>query len=352
LVRFIQQTTQEGHYFPLSVRQFRELVIQAKEERIQGFTNHIRYGELYNWKLAQVSIPRVIEHNGDWARIELVAGVPYTALEEKKRKGVAEKVIEAAFAQFGKQTPEGEYLINPEFHAGNLMIDAQNNIHLVDCGLIGNAKPKDLLSLFSVLGAFRKEGLAGAAASLFMEKKIKSLKDLDAAKREALLESLKTMEGQIRAGTSPELLLPALSTVVANAGGPRPTTGTETLFRALQHLAPYIRAVGKTPAQFSAMLPATQSYPLASELQKALSKGESDKTLKVLPKGIAIGKKLKDGRIVTIGVLKEEVDLSADSPLPGMIRCPIEGVTQYVKPDDLVIQKGTSWIALAEFKKK
>ncbi len=347
--KFINQTTSEGHYFPLTARQFKGLVEQTEEERRRGFDNHIGYGELFNWKLGQVSIPRVLEHNGDWARVELVAGVPYTALEPKRKKAVAKPIIDAAFAQLQSTTPEGTLKINPEFHPGNLIIGRDQSIWLVDCGLIGEATPQDSLSLFSTLASFRSQGLAGAAASLLQQGDITSLAGIKEDVRKQFTASLRTMSGQAEAGTSPELLLPSLSGVVHKAGGPEVTPGIETLFRAVQHLAPYIRDLGKIPTRFTSMLAQPQPSALASEIQKAMTGGQ-ERITHFIPRGMAVGKRLRDGQIATIGVLTRELNPD-ESPYPGMVECRVEGLTQYVKREDIVIQKGTDWVTLSDFRK-
>lgn len=349
LTGFIDQIEKKGRYFPLTGSQFRGLVGQIEEERASGFKNHIRYGEHFDWQLGEVRIPRVIENNGDWARLELVGGVPYTALVGEEKQQAAGKIVAAAFGQFGRQTAAGNYLINPEFHPGNIMIDPAGNIHLVDCGLIGEATEEDFMSLLSLLAAFKSQGLPGAAIALFMRKNITSLSEIEDNKRKVFLDSLRTLKGQVDAGTPPELLLPALASVAQKAGGPESTPGIEILFRALQHLAPYLREIGPAADLLGQLSsdPDPAQNKFASELSAGLE-GSQSRSSRIIPQGIAVGKRLQDGKIATIGILVREIDLDAPSQFPGMIGVVVEGLKQFVRPDDLRIQKGNTWLALSE----
>jgi predicted Zn-dependent protease len=352
---FISKITSKGNYFPLSANQFKGLVIQTEEERVKGFTNHIEYGELHKWKLAQVTIPRIIEHNHDWSRVELVAGLPYASLASAERKRVAQELIDASLAQFSHPVAQDTFLINPEFHKGNILVDRNGKSWLVDCGLIGTVNQEDLNSLLSVFAGYRSHGLPQAAASLFHRNSVSSLSVIDEQKRKDLVNSIKTIGQQLEAGIPPELLFSSLVSSVNKTLGSEVKPGADILFRALQHLAPYFHELGQAPKELSAMLDSlSQKEPsgLSREIQAAMQSGDQAQQ-NIIPKGIAVGKKTRSGGIYAVGVLTEDLDLEPSKPpAPNMVRCKTKDLAQYVLRQDLMIQTGSQWIPIEEYLKK
>lgn len=298
---FIREITRQGSFFPLTSAQFRGLIDQTEEERTGGFGNHQRYGEFFDWRLNDVVIPQIIESFPDWARVELVSGIPFSLFPEERKREVAQRVISAAQRQLTKWSKEGTGLINPEFHAGNLLVGEGNELFLVDCGLTGEIAQGDVMSLLGTLAAFRQEGLVGAAA-FFMRPKIKTLGEINPEKREEFLSSLGVIERQISVGAPPELLLPSLASVALRAVGMKPGSGLETLFRALQHLAPYFRLSGGASSSLLAALPKIGDLSLTAEIREALSQNSSTVANR-LPRGLTVGKRGKDRKIISLGVL-------------------------------------------------
>jgi hypothetical protein len=360
---FIREITRQGEYFPLSTTQFIDLVEQTEEERTRGFENHRNYGELHAWRLGDVRIPALRESHGDWARMELASGAPYTALSSEDRRTVAPMVIGAVFAQFGKATADGHLLINPETHGGNILYDAAAaQAWLVDCGLLGLAEAGDLLSLIQVHSGFARRGLAGATATLLRRNGVPTLAALSDTNRTALLSGLEVFNRQLRAGTAPELLLPGLAAVVARSAGAEVGSGLDILFRGLQHLAPYLRdagGVGQLP-DFLSMTSVDDSEGLAEEIEEA-RKGTVGVGREIaqhsFPAGTAVGRQMRNGSVLTMGVLKEKLDPESPAtsgPAKGMLVCVVEGNRQYVRPADLRIQleeEGkTRWASLEELR--
>lgn len=365
IANFIQEITRQGEYFPLSPAQFRALVEQTEEERTVGFANHLKFGELHDWRLGEVRIPRLRETHGDWARIELAQGESYTTLKPDARRVVAPVVVEAALSQFRRTTAEGRLLINPETHGGNILYDAsQNQVWLVDCGLLGEARMEDAVGLAQIHSAFATYGLAGATAALFTQNEIDSLGGMKEKEREALLAGLKVLDGQIQAGTAPELLLPGLAVTMTSIGG-EVSPGLDTLFRGLQHLAPYLRETSERPAglpvDFDDLLPRVtpeRFERLAKEIEQAGRGGAGGDSITVrrLPKGLAVGRIMRSGAVSSVGVLKEDLDPEAvqtEGPAKGMIILAVEAGRQFLRPADLRIQiEGGGkirWVTLEEF---
>jgi hypothetical protein len=107
----------------------------------------------------------------------------------------------------------------------------------------------------------------------------------------------------------------------------------------------------KRPAHFN-MEPKRTASQAKAEARPADVAGSIDLPSGIIPKGTTVGKILRNGSIASIGELKEEADLNVDSKFPGMIQCKLEWISQFIRPEDLVIQNEGSWKIPAGFKKE
>ncbi|MBI4367125.1 MAG: hypothetical protein HY543_09930, partial [Deltaproteobacteria bacterium] len=245
---------------------------------------------------------------------------------------------------------------------------AHGETALVDCGLLGTATREDAATLLQIYAGFAAHGLSGATATLLRASGVSDLATLGEPGQTALLAGLAVFARQQRAGTAPELLLPGLATLVARSTGIPVRAGLGVLFRALQHLAPYLRAMGSggsgaaLPA-FPTTTPAEDVSALADAIQRARAdderrRGETAAPNRI-PQGIGVGRILPGGTIETMGVLQADCD--PDHPethgsLTGLLRCVLPTSTRYVWPADLRLQVedngGPQWITLEEWRKR
>jgi len=354
---FIDDIVKQGQYFPLTRGQFFNLVDQAEEERTAGFSNHQSFRDLHHGQVGALAIPKIYEQYGDWARMELAEGVPYSSLSDSDKQAVAPIVLAGAFAQFQSVGEDGKVLVNPEMHAGNVLYDtARGHASLVDCGLIGPAEPGDLATLMQIHSGFSTHGLAGAAAQLFEGHHVSSLTQLTEAKRRDLVSGMKVLEDQFRGGTSPELLLSGLATLVSQSVDQPVSPGLDLLFRGLQHLAPYLRAVSGSVG-FSAPSPSPTHETFIKEIEKARRGDTSQIAKQKLPKGIGLGQVRADGSVLSIGTITQEADpskLETKGPMAGMLTLQTETGRRFVRPEHIRVQKvgnngQTEWVTLDDF---
>jgi len=352
LMAFVRQLRKKNSYFPLTPEQLRELAFQSELERKMGFERHEAYGEFFGWKLGQVLIPHIYEKHGDWARLEIARGVPFHALAEARMKAVSPVIIEGALKQFDKHDGDFSFLVNPEFHRGNLVVTDDNSVFLVDCGLTGKADANDVLSFFGVLSAFRTQGLFGAAAKLFEQNGITSLSQIPPVKRSGLLDNLNNIYGRREALSAPELLLSELAIIVKRAGRAI-TEGFDLLSRGLQHLAPYFRFASTDIPQLSLIPTSSKKLNMAVELELLKTRAkEARKSLTGFLSGTEVGKKLSKGSIQTIGVLIEPTEvIEDDSSLKGFILCNLGSSKAIVSPRNLLAKIGGKWVPYEEFLK-
>ncbi|OVE73590.1 hypothetical protein BVX93_01300 [bacterium B13(2017)] len=359
--RFIDHIIRQGQYFPISASQFITLVEQTDEEIANGFENHELYGETYNWLLGEMSIPKILEKFLNGARLELIKGIPYTALTTEQKKIVALMVIGAALEQFWESEDE-QILINPEMHGGNILWDSEGKIaSLVDCGLLGYTTIDAVMSLMNVYEGYKSNGLNGALAVLLYQNGIGTLKELKESKKNELLSGLDSIEKQFRAGISPELLLPGLASLVYNSLYKNISPGFDVLFRSLQHLAPYFQYAGGLSSVLGGRFGFGESQEKQSELVKEIELAREligkQTRVQVILTGVPIGKISMKGKIIPIGVLEENLDpqkvVVDGGPMNGMLICVVEGSRQFVRPKNLRIQIAEKcknmWITIEEY---
>jgi hypothetical protein len=246
-------------------------------------------------------------------------------------------------------------LINPEFHHGNILVpESEGMPSIVDCGLIGEIKKSDIDLLFKIISGYKSYGIYGAAANILKAYGYNSMADIRIEyDRNELIESIKIIKKQIEIGVAPELLLSSLVDSISKILNIEVTEGIDTLFRALQHLAPYLRKLNGDKGDILDLLPKEDTNELALELKKECEGHSAETAKNIIPKGIAVGKKGSGGKVVTIGVLIEDADISKSHPqFPGMIALTIEGSRQLVKLGNLMVQIGQEWKPAAEFLSK
>jgi hypothetical protein len=349
IIDFIRSLERSGEPFPLAAQQFRSLVLQAEEERRQGLQKHQEYGEAYNWQLANgiVKIPKVYLNYGSWGSLELIHGATYQNLPPERKKQTAPIILSAIISQ-------GE-LFNPDFHAGNIIVNPDGTPYLLDCGLTGVVTPADKLALFSIFASLRNFGLAGAAAAFLNLSGKTSLKEMKNSVKDLLIGQIKIVEGQIKSGIPAELLLSALNSITRSAGGFSATSGLDLLFRAVQHAGPYIRDAGDFAEQNLSIFPVPEEVVfLAREIEAQMAKNDAPKQREIIPKGTAVGKRISSGKLQALGVLKDEgLIMGASSGFTaGLVKCVLEKSTEYIRPEDLFVQTGKGkWLVFDEWKK-
>lgn len=372
--QFIRELRDQGHYFPLSPSQFRDLVESTDQERLRGFQHHREYRERYAENPDfPLHIPEIYEAYEDWARLELVQGSPYASLPISEKIEVAAMMIGASMAQLLTMVEE-QCLVNPEMHGGNVLY--KNPLgSLVDCGLIEHVTLHDVEDFFAAQTGYNHQGIRGAAAAILEKRKL-NFEDLKPGAQAALVSGLTVYEEQGQ--TAPELLISGVVEMTLGALGETLSTGLGALFRSLQPLAPYFRdlkeagELGRILGPLQQVMSTygkgydTREWVVAIESRVAHMSSSSlgvNLKLKHIPKGMGIGRMMRDGRVNSLNTSAHELDpekLETTHPYTGRLKCmTTDGareVVHFLKPEELRIQlqdpgQEPRWVTLEEWKK-